>query len=157
MDLITHLPMSDTGFDAIATFVDRFSKVTYFVPVHGTIDASEFASVFFRTVVCKHGMPDRVVSDRDRRFISSFWQALLGLLQCKVSLSSSYHPQTDGQSERMHRTLEQVLRCFVSPRQNDWDYWLPYAEFAINSTKSASTKYSPFFVLFGFEPMLPVQ
>ena len=73
MDLITHLPMSDTGFDYIATFVDRFSKVTYFVPVHGTIDASEFASVFFRTVVCKHGMPDRVVSDRDRRFISSFW------------------------------------------------------------------------------------
>ena len=73
MDLITHLPMSDTGFDSIATFVDRFSKVTYFVPVHGTIDASEFVSVFFRTVVCKHGMLDRVVSDRDRRFISSFW------------------------------------------------------------------------------------
>ena len=79
MHLMTNLPMSDTGFDAIATFVDRFSKVyifqgiTYFMPVHGTIDSSEFASVFFRTVVCKNGMPDRVVSDRDRRFISSFW------------------------------------------------------------------------------------
>lgn len=73
MDLITHLPMTDSGFDAIATFVDRFSKVTHFVPVNGTIGAAEFASVFFKTVVCKYGMPDRVVSDRDRRFISSFW------------------------------------------------------------------------------------
>lgn len=70
MDLITHLPETLTGMDAIATFVDRFSKVTYFVPVTTSIDASEFASVFFRTVVCRHGMPERVVSDRDRRFVS---------------------------------------------------------------------------------------
>jgi hypothetical protein len=73
MDLITHLPMSDTGCVAIAMSVDRFSKVTYFVPVHCTIDASVFASVFFRKVVYKHGMPDCVVSDRYRGFISSFW------------------------------------------------------------------------------------
>ena len=72
-DLITHFPMSDTGFYAIATFVDRFSKVKYFVPVYGTIDASEFVSVFFRTVVHKHGMPDCMFSDRDRRLISSYW------------------------------------------------------------------------------------
>ena len=73
MDLITHLPPTTSGKDAIATFVDRFSKVTYFVPVCTSTSASEFALVFFETVVCKHGMPDRVISDRDRRFVSVFW------------------------------------------------------------------------------------
>ena len=73
MDLITHLPLTEGGHDAIATFVDRFSKMTYFVPIVGTIDAAQFAQVFFQTVVCRHGMPDRVISDRDRRFVSQFW------------------------------------------------------------------------------------
>ena len=73
MDLITHLPLTESGHDSIATFVDRFSKVTYFVPISSTISASDFALVFFQTVVTRHGMPQRVVSDRDRRFISAFW------------------------------------------------------------------------------------
>ena len=72
-------------------------------------------------------------------------------------MSSSYHPETDGQSERMHRSLEQVLRCFVGPRQKDWCRFLSSAEIALNSTKAASTGYSPFYVVYGREPTLPID
>ena len=138
MDLITHLPATDKGSDCIATFVDRLSKFVYYVPCSVNITAPELADVFIRTVVCNHGMPSRIVSDRDPRFLSHFWQALVTALQCKHSLSSSYHPETDGQSERFHRSLHQVMRCYVAPHQRDWERWLPFAQFALNSTRSAS-------------------
>lgn len=89
--------------------------------------------------------------------MSHFWSALVKSLQCEKSVSSRFHPETDGQSERFHRSVEQILRCYVSPHQRDWDVYLPFAEFSLNSTKSASTKYSPFFVLYGREPTLPVD
>ena len=96
MDLVTHLPVSDRGFDAIAMFVDRFSKLVVFVPCHTMINAQEFALLFFEHVVCRFGMPKKVISDRDRRFVSLFWRSLLQCLDCKLAMSSSYHPQTDG-------------------------------------------------------------
>ena len=157
MDLITHLPRTARGFDSIATFVDRLSKYVYFVPCVETTNAEDFAHIFLRTVVARHGMPKRIVSDRDGRFVSRFWQALVKALGCNHTMSSSHHPETDGQSERMHRSVEQVLRCYVSSRQDDWDQLLPMAEFALNSTKSISTGHTPAFVVYGREPTLPME
>ena len=115
MDLITHLPKSE-GFDAIFTVVDRFSKLVTFMPCQTTSSAVDLAWLFFKSIVCKFGMPSKIVSDRDSRFLSRFWQSLMRMLQCTVALSSGYHPQTDGQSERFHRSIEQILRCYIGPR-----------------------------------------
>ena len=106
MDLITHFPVTSKGNDAICTFVCRLSKYAYFVPCKGTATAQDIAQLFISTVVSRHGMPKRVLSDRDPRFVSSFWRALVAALGCEQRLSSAYHPQTDGQTERMHRSIE---------------------------------------------------
>ena len=95
MDLITHLPTSE-GFDSVFTIVDRFSKYVTFIPCKATCTAPDLARVFYDHIVCKFGMPKKIVSDRDSRFLSKFWQALMRLLQCTLEMSSGYHPQTDG-------------------------------------------------------------
>ena len=92
MDYITHLPPTGTGHDAIFTVVDRFSKLVRFIPCKTTIDAEETAELFFNNWVCKFGMPSKIISDRDPRFVSRFWSTLMTLLQSKVTLSSTYHP-----------------------------------------------------------------
>jgi transposase InsO family protein len=149
MDLIVELPASSRGYTAIVTFVDRFSKMVHFRPCQTSSSAADIAALFLEMVVCRYGCPAHVVSDRDPRFVSHFWQAVLDLLGVKQSLSTAYHPESDGQSERMHRTIEQILRCYVSPLQSDWDLYLPCAEFAMNASKSSATQHSPFEVVFG--------
>ena len=114
MDFVTNLPVSNRGFDAIFSIVDRFSRLCKFIPCKTSISALEVADLFFEQWVCKYGMPTKIISDRDVKFTSSFWQQLMGLLQCRVALSTSYHPQTDGLTERFHRSIEQVLRCYCS-------------------------------------------
>ena len=100
MDLITHLPMTERGFDSVCTFVDRLSKYTYFVPCRENISAPELAQIFLSTIVAKHGMPKKLISDRDPRFVARFWRSLVSALGCDHSLSTAYHPETDGQTER---------------------------------------------------------
>lgn len=92
MDFIMSLPSSTHGYDAIYTVVDRFSKYVTFIPCHSTLTAEDAAMLFFEHVVCVHGMPAKVVSDRDSRFLSRFWRSLMGLFDCKLNLSSAYHP-----------------------------------------------------------------
>ena len=92
MDLITHLPVTERGKDAVVTFVDRLSKYTYFVACKGGISADELAHVFMSTVVARHGMPKQIVSDRDPRFTSRFWHTLTKLLGCEHSMLMAYHP-----------------------------------------------------------------
>lgn len=106
MDLITDLPPTSRGHTAIATFVDRFSKMVHFRPCTSTVTAVDLASIFLECVVCRYGCPEHVVSDRDPRFVSHFWSTVMSLLDVRQSLSTAYHPETDGQSERMHRTVE---------------------------------------------------
>ena len=157
MDLVTHLPTTDRGHDAIYTVVDRLSKFTYFIPCKHTVSAADLAQLFLANVVAHHGMPAQIVSDCDPWFTSRFWHSLISALGCKHSLSTAFHPETDGLSERMHRSIEQILHCYVSAQQGNWDLLLPMCEFALNSTCSASTGISPAYVLFGHEPTLPLE
>lgn len=155
MDLITHLPETERGYDAVFTVVDKLSKYTYFLPTTTSIDAPGLAQLFFNQVLANHGLPKTIVSDRDPRFTSKFWDALFKLCDTKLAMSTAYHPQTDGQSERANRTLEDMLRAYCHDRQDTWDTRLPAAQFAYNNSVNDSTGYTPFFLTYGRNPHTP--
>lgn len=156
MDFIMPLPRTDSGHDGIAVFVDRLSKQKHFAAIHSTISAPETAALFFREVVRHHGVPTSIVSDRDARFTSRFWQALWSQLGTKLAMSTAYHPQTDGQTERENRTLEEMLRAYVNYHQSDWDKHLTAAEIACNNAVQSSTGFAPFYLNTGQEFRLPI-
>jgi transposase InsO family protein len=155
MDFITQLPVTKAGFDAIVIFVDMFSKMVHFVPTRTTATAPDTARIFFDNVFKLHGLPKSIVSDRDAKFTSRFWKSLFNTLGTKLAMSTAFHPQTDGQTERANRTLEDMLRAFTSYRQNDWDLQLSAVEFACNNAPNASTGMSPFQVNLGKNPYNP--
>ncbi|GAX74897.1 hypothetical protein CEUSTIGMA_g2343.t1 [Chlamydomonas eustigma] len=162
MDLITDLPKSqchDTlSYDSIVTFVDMLTKQAIFVRANKSITSQQLAHVFIDHVFSKHGLPSVIISDRDPRITSEyseFWQTLFTQLGSKLNLSTAHHPQTDGQTEITHRTIEQILRAYVSPQHNDWATWLPLAEFAYNSHVHSSTQQTPFLANYGFHPTTP--
>ena len=157
MDLITQLPRTRTGHDAIVVFVDKLSKMVHYAPTTSNVTAPQLASIMFETVVRHHGVPASIVSDRDTRFTSVFWRALWQQLGTRLAMSTAYHPQTDGQTERANRTLEDMLRAYVSYRQTDWDKHLIAAEIAYNNSVQASTGFSPFFLNSGQHPHLPLS
>lgn len=157
MDLITQLPSTKDGHDAIVVFVDRFSKQAVFIETFTKASAPDLATLFFKHVYRYHGVPSSIVSDRDTRFTSVFWTSLFGLLKTSLDLSTSHHQQTDGQTERTNRTLEQYLRIYASANQDDWDLHLIEAEFAYNRASSSSTTLSPFTVLYGVNPNVPAS
>jgi hypothetical protein len=155
MDLVTDLPKTAAGFNAVAVFVDRFSKMLHFVPTTKTVTAPALAQLFINNIFRLHGLPECIISDRDPRFTSNFWKATFDILGTRLDMSTAFHPQTDGQSERAIRTLEQMLRNYVSPRQNDWDDYLGVLEFAYNNAVQASTAQTPFFLNSGRHPATP--
>jgi hypothetical protein len=154
-DLITQLPKTKSGHDAIAVFVDKLTKMVHLAPTKTTVTAPEFAQLYFNNVVRLHGLQRSIVSDRDPRFTSKFWEALHKLCGTSLARSTAYRPQTDGQTERVNRKLEEILRAYVDDRATDWDTRLAAAEFAINNASSASTRTSPFFLNYGFHPLMP--
>ena len=156
MDFIMQLPRSKSGNDAIAVFVDKLTKKVCFAATKTTITAPETAQVFFHEIVRHYGVPSAIVSDRDVRFTSNFWKALWKQLGTKLAMSTAFHPQTDGQTERANRTLEDMLRAYVSYNQRDWDTKLDAAEIACNNAVQASTGYSPFFLNLGQHPSFPL-
>jgi transposase InsO family protein len=121
-----------------------------------TDDAEDVTYIFIREVIRHHGIPSDIVSDRDTRFTSRFWTALTKMLGIQRCLSSSYHPETDGQTERTNRTLEELLRNYIRHDQTDWDTWLPIVEYAYNDTQHASMGITPFYANYGrtISPML---
>jgi hypothetical protein len=155
VDFITQLPPSGS-FSAICVFVDRFTKMALFIPTVNEIDAEGTADLFINHVFCHYGLPDDIVSDRGATFTSKFMKAILQALKVKQKLSTAFHPQTDGQTERVNSILEQYLRCYVNYQQSDWDKYLPIAQFAYNNSNHSSTKVSPFYALYGFHPRLSV-
>uniref|UniRef100_A0A383WFN5 Reverse transcriptase n=1 Tax=Tetradesmus obliquus TaxID=3088 RepID=A0A383WFN5_TETOB len=157
MDLITDLPPTARGHDAVVTFVDRLSKLVHFAPTTKTVDAPELARIFTQTWHKHHGAPKVIISDRDPRFQGQFWKAYFDKLGTQLRFSTAFHPQTDGQSERANRTLEEVLRHFVNPRQDNWDEHLALAEFAINDSVNPSTGYTPFYLAYGQEVQHPID
>ena len=155
MDFITDLPKTNSGYTAIFVVIDRFSKMAHFIPCDmDGLDSLKTAKLFLK-VIALHGVPDSIVSDRDPRFKSAFWQSLMKLLGVKLNISSAYHAQTDGQTERTNRTLEHILRPYCSYDQDNWDELLPMAEFAFNNAPSATTGVSPFQANYGRHPRTP--
>jgi hypothetical protein len=154
MDFIVQLPLTDEGYDALMVVVDRLSKMMHCIPMHTTDTAEDVARIYLSEIFRLHGLPRTIVSDRDSKF-ARFWRALHQLFGTKLSISTAYHPQTDGQTERANRTLEQMLRHFVNYHQNDWDKLLPFVEFAYNDQQNASTKRTPFEANYGFHPIKP--
>jgi hypothetical protein len=157
MDLITQLPVSQQGNDAIIVMVDKYSKMVHYAPCKTAIGAPECAKLFFREVVRHHGVPDAIISDRDPRFMSTFWQALWTELGTRLKISTAYHPQTDGQTERSNRTLEDSLRNYVNYAQDNWDEKLIAIEIAVNSSVQESTGFTPYYLNYGQHPHLPLS
>ncbi|KAM4063982.1 reverse transcriptase (RNA-dependent DNA polymerase) [Hirsutella rhossiliensis] len=145
-------PMTNVKYDSIFVITDRLTKYGYFLPYKEASNAEELAYVFLRTIVSNHGLPNEIVSDRGSTFVAKFWQALMAQLGTKHKLSTAYHPQTDGQTERLNQTLEQYLRCYISYEQNDWVKWLPTAQLAYNSSVTETTKLSPAYANYGYNP-----
>ena len=159
LDFIMGLPKSAEGYDGILTVVDRATKMVHLVAVNQTITATETALVFWNAVGKLHGIPRSVVSDRDPRFVSRFWQELWRLLGTKLRMSSAHHLQTDGQTEAANRVVEMVLRCTLhsSNEPSHWARDLSLVEFVINSSPSLSTGYSPFYLNYGYYPTTPMD
>lgn len=151
-DLIVGLPKTKNGHDSILNVVDRYSKRAHFIPTTETIDAAGTAELFKNHVWNDHGLPLRTISDQGPQFNSDFLKALYKKLRIEPHFSTAYHPQTDGQSERVNQFLEQFLRLYTNYQQNDWDRFLAMAEFAYNNTENRSTKTTPFFADIGRHP-----
>ncbi|MBW0521463.1 hypothetical protein O181_061178 [Austropuccinia psidii MF-1] len=129
----------------ILVIVDRFSKMEVFIPTISSITTLNLAHLFIKNIFSKNGLPSRIVSDRGLLFVSSFWTNLFQKPKISRDLSTAYHPETDGQRERVNQILEQYLWMYVSYHQDDWNTWNPLAEFSYNTSDHSSTKQSPFF------------
>ncbi|KAH8627105.1 reverse transcriptase domain protein [Alternaria alternata] len=157
MDFIVKLPKSlEPGSgrlcDTVLVIVCRHTKGAKFVPTEETITAEECAYEVSKALMSEHGIPEEFITDRDKLFTSKYWDTFLAKLGVKKKLSTSFHPETDGQTERTNQTLEQYLRMYANKLQDNWVELLPTAQLAYNSTKSATTKYSPHYANYGYEP-----
>jgi hypothetical protein len=157
MDFVTDLPPSKRGdcvYDAILVIVDRYCKMHRYLPTTKTCTAAELATLLRDEVVVRYGMPRGIVSDRGSLFTSAFWSDFCFEAHVKRKLSTAFHPQTDGQTERANQGLEQYLRCFCSENQDNWAELLPQAEFAVNNSENHALRMSPFRILYGWDPEL---
>lgn len=157
MDLITNLPRSKSGNDAIVVWVCKLTKMVHYVACKTTVTAPQLATLFLREVVRLHGVPEAILSDRDPRFTANFWRSFWEQLGTTLTMSTAYHPQSDGQTERANRTLEEMLRSRINFQQSDWDEHLAAAELAINNSKQASTGFTPFYLNYGQEVKMPLD
>jgi hypothetical protein len=152
MDFITDLLLAN-GNDSIFVVVDRLTKMGHFIPCTKTITGEETTKLFLDNIYCIHRFPNDIVSNRGTQFTSNCWRGNFQLLGVKINLSTTYHPQTDGQTERVNQILEQYLRCIVNYQQDDWTDLISLAEFAYNNTLHSSTKQIPFFSNYGHHPL----
>ncbi|KAG3204292.1 hypothetical protein PC128_g2016 [Phytophthora cactorum] len=154
MDFVFGLPCDVQGRTGILVFVDRFSKMVHLTPVAASITATQTAAIFVDTVYRHHGLPTSIVSDRDPRFTAAFWSELFMSLGTRLLMSTAAHPETDGQTERVNRVLEDVLRSYATSFKS-WSSFLSMVEFALNNAEHASTGLTPFYVNYGRHPRVP--
>jgi len=160
IDFVTKLPTSEAGHDAVATIIDPLTKRAWWIPVkEADLTAEKFATAFINGYVWSRGLPVSIVSDRDTRFTSGFWQSLCSQLGIRLRMSMAYHPQSDGQAEKANATLETFLKAYIaqlkSPEQ--WSHLLPLAEFTYNAAKHKAIGMSPFEADIGYIPRLPLD
>ena len=137
--------------------VDRFSKMTHFIYCHKTDGAIHTADLFFREIVRLHGVPKSIVSNRDVKLLSYLWKVLWGKLGTKLLFSTTCHPQTDGQTEVVNRTLSTLLRTIIQKNLKNWEDCLPFIEFAYNQSVYSTTNFSPFEIVYGFNLLTPLD
>ncbi|GJY54485.1 putative reverse transcriptase domain-containing protein [Tanacetum coccineum] len=156
MDFVTKLPKTSQGYDTIWVIVDRLTKSAIFTPMRETDPMDKLARIYLKEVVTRHGVPVSIICDRDLRFASNFWRSLQNALGTNLDMSTAYHPQTDGQSERTIQTLEDMLRACVIDFGKGWVNHLPLVEFSYNNSYHASIKAAPFEALYGQKCRSPV-
>jgi hypothetical protein len=156
MDFIVGLPRTRDGYDSIWVIVDRLTKVAHFIPVKTTYSGAQLAELYMSRIVCLHGVPKKIISDRGTQFTSRFWKRLHESMDTKLNFSSAYHPQTDGQTERTNQVLEDMLRACALKHGRSCDKSLPYAEFSYNNSYQASLKMAPFEALYGRKCRTPL-
>jgi hypothetical protein len=157
MDFIVGLPLTPRKHDSIWVIVDRLTKTSYFIPVHTTYSAERYAEIYVDLIVRLHGVPKTILSDRGTQFVARFWVQVHESLGTKLIHSSSYHPQTDGQTERVNQVVEDMLRACVIHFDKSWDKCLALAEFAYNNSYQASLKMAPFEALYGRRCRTPLN
>ena len=157
MDFVLGLPHTLKKHDSIFVLVDKFSKMAHFIPCSKTSNASKIAKLYFDEIVKLYGFPKTIVSDRDIRFMSYFWKTLWPLVGTKLKFFAAYHPQTDGQTEVVNRSLGNLLKCLVGDHARTWDSILPLAQFAYNNSVNSTIGMSPFKVVHGYKARKPLD
>ncbi|KAI3826809.1 hypothetical protein L1987_00865 [Smallanthus sonchifolius] len=156
MDFITKLPRTSNGYDSIWVIIDRLTKSAHFLPIREDYQVEKLARIYINEIVSRHGIPLNIISDRDARFTSRFWQSLQKALGTRLDLSTAYHPQTDGQTERTIQTLEDMLRACVIDFGGNWDSHLTLIEFSYNNSYHTSINMAPFEALYGRKCRSPI-
>ncbi|GJZ59458.1 putative reverse transcriptase domain-containing protein [Tanacetum coccineum] len=156
MDFVSRLPRTSSGYNSIWVIVDRLTKSAHFLPMKKTGIIEKLAQLYLKEIVCKHGVPTSIISYRDSLFTSRFWKSLQEAMGTQLDMSTAYHPETDGQSERTIQTLEEMLRACVIDFGSSSDRHLPLVEFSYNNSYHASIKAAPFEALYGRKCRLPV-
>ncbi|WVZ52152.1 hypothetical protein U9M48_003238 [Paspalum notatum var. saurae] len=157
MDFVTGLPKTPKGHDSIWVIVDRLPKTAHFLPVQTNYNGARLAKIYMENIVKLHGIPSKIVSDRGTQFTSRFWKSLHEAMGTNLDFSLAYHPQTDGQTERVNQIMEDMLRACVLSYGKDWESSLPYAEFSYNNGHQASLGMAPFEALHGRKCRTPLM
>jgi len=156
MDFVSGFPRTQGGYEAVWVIVDRLTKSAHFIPINMKYSLEKLTQLYIREVVRLHGIPSSIISDRDPRFCSRFWQSLHQAMGTKLRMSSAYHPQTDGQSERTIQSLEDLLRACTLEYSESWNQLLPLVEFTYNNSFHASIGMAPFEALYGRKCRTPL-
>jgi hypothetical protein len=151
MDFITGLPRTSKQHDSIMVVVDKLTKAAHFIPLKTTHRAADVADIFLKEVARLHGIPKTIVSDRDPKFTLNFWRGLFKGFRTNLNFSTTYHPESDGQTERVNRVIEDMLRMYVMDKPSKWEDYLHLVEFTYNNGYHASLKMSPFEALYGIK------
>ncbi|GKD23107.1 ty3-gypsy retrotransposon protein [Tanacetum coccineum] len=157
MDFVTKLPRINSGHDTILVIVDRLTKSAHFLPMREDYKIDRLDRLYLNEIVARHGVPISIISDRDSQFTSRFWQSMQEVLGTRLDMSTTYHPQTDNQSERTIQTLEDMLRACVLDFERSWDVHLPLVEFSYNNSYHSSVKCALFEALYGRKCRSPIM